>query len=175
MTDSSQESQPNLVINLIMGTTSDKLQIRNILFWWIFDFLIRVLYYSNFLDSSGGKESTCSAGNTGDLGSVPGSGRCPGGGSGHPLPYSYLQNSMDRGARGLQSMWLQRVGHDWATKHTYTHIIQKHKLSQLWKWTRVKEVMEIWWWDSVWESRLGILYRKREGGKCYKRHNVASW
>ena len=104
MTDSSQESQPNLVINLIMGTTSDKLQIRNILFWWIFDFLIRVLYYSNFLDSSGGKESTCSAGNTGDLGSVPGSGRCPGGGSGHPLPYSYLQNSMDRGARGLQSI-----------------------------------------------------------------------
>ena len=30
--------------------------------------------------------------------SVPGSGRCPGGGNGNPLQYSCLENSKDRGA-----------------------------------------------------------------------------
>ena len=38
------------------------------------------------------------AGNTRDLGSIPGSGRSPGGGHGNPLQYSCLENSMDRGA-----------------------------------------------------------------------------
>ena len=36
--------------------------------------------------------------NAGDTGSVPGLGRTPGGGNGHPLQYSCLGNSMDRGA-----------------------------------------------------------------------------
>ena len=35
--------------------------------------------------------------NAGDIGSVPGSGRSPGGGNGNPLQYSYLGNPMDRG------------------------------------------------------------------------------
>jgi len=29
---------------------------------------------------------------------IPGWGRCPGGENGYPLQYSYLENSMDRGA-----------------------------------------------------------------------------
>ena len=45
--------------------------------------------------SSDGKESAC---NAGDLGSIPGSGRSPGEGNGHPLQYSCLENPMDRGA-----------------------------------------------------------------------------
>ena len=45
-----------------------------------------------------GKESACSAGDTGDVGSVPESGRSPGGGHGNPLQYSCLVNPMDRGA-----------------------------------------------------------------------------
>ena len=39
--------------------------------------------------------------NAGDLrvyGSIPGSGRFPGGGHGNPLHYSFLENLMDRGA-----------------------------------------------------------------------------
>ena len=40
----------------------------------------------------------------GDVGSIPGLGRSPGGGNGNPLQYSYLGNLMDRGA------W-------WATVH----------------------------------------------------------
>ena len=45
-----------------------------------------------------------SAGDTGDSGSIPGSGRCPRGGNGNPLQYSRLANPIDRGA------W-------WATVH----------------------------------------------------------
>ena len=43
-------------------------------------------------DGSVGKESAC---NTGDTGSVPGLGRCPGEGNSYPLQYSGLENSMD--------------------------------------------------------------------------------
>ena len=42
-----------------------------------------------------GKESPC---NAGDLGSIPGLGRSPGGGHGNPLQYSCLENPMGRGA-----------------------------------------------------------------------------
>ena len=54
---------------------------------------------------SDSKESTC---NAGDPGSIPGSGRSPGGGNGYPLQYSYLENSMNKGA------WL------WGTVHGVT-------------------------------------------------------
>ena len=53
---------------------------------------------------SDGKESAC---NAGDLGSIHGSGRCPGKGNGNPLQYSCLENPMDRGAWQTTSMWLQ--------------------------------------------------------------------
>ena len=53
-----------------------------------------------------------SAYNAGDLGSAPGLGRSPGGGYGDPLQYSCLENPMDRGAGGLQSIVLQRVRHN---------------------------------------------------------------
>ena len=44
------------------------------------------------------KEFTYSAGDTGDLASIPGLGRCPGGGHGNQLQYSCLENAKDRGA-----------------------------------------------------------------------------
>ena len=64
---------------------------------------------SGFPGSSAGKESTC---NAGDLGSIPGSGKCPGGGHGNPLQYSYLRIRMDRGAwwatvHGVAKSWTQ--------------------------------------------------------------------
>ena len=42
-------------------------------------------------------ESTCTAGDIRDMGSIPGSGRSPGGGNGNPLQHCCLENSMDRG------------------------------------------------------------------------------
>ena len=46
----------------------------------------------------GGSDSKESACNTGDLGSIPGSGRSSGERNGNPLQYSCLDNSRDRGA-----------------------------------------------------------------------------
>ena len=60
-----------------------------------------------FPGGASGKESTCNAGDTGDVGSIPGSRRSPGGEHGNLLQYSCLENSMDRGA------W-------WATVHRDT-------------------------------------------------------
>ena len=54
---------------------------------------------------SDGKESAC---NEEGLSSIPGSGRSPGGGNGHPLQYSCLENEMDRGAWRATVMMLQR-------------------------------------------------------------------
>ena len=45
--------------------------------------------------------------NAGDMGSIPGWGRSPGGGNGNPLQYFCLEKPMDRGA------W-------WATVHGVT-------------------------------------------------------
>ena len=53
-----------------------------------------------------------------DAGLIPGSGRSPGGGHSNPLQYSCLENPMDRGADGLQSTGLQRVGYDLACRQS---------------------------------------------------------
>ena len=42
-------------------------------------------------------------------------------GNGNPLQYSCLENPMDGGACRLQSMGLQRVGHDWVTSLHFCH------------------------------------------------------
>ena len=49
--------------------------------------------------------------NTGDPGSIPGSGRYPGEGHGNPLQYSCLEDPMDRGAcqatvHGVPKNWI---------------------------------------------------------------------
>ena len=44
------------------------------------------------------KNQPATAGDTRDTGLIPGSGRSPGVGSGNPLQYSYLDNSMGRRA-----------------------------------------------------------------------------
>ena len=44
------------------------------------------------------EDTPASAGDLRDAGSIPGSGRAPGGGHGNPLQYSRLEKPMDRGA-----------------------------------------------------------------------------
>ena len=54
--------------------------------------------YKDFPDASVGKESAfCNPADTGNVGSIPGSGRSPGEGNGNPLQYSCLGNPMERG------------------------------------------------------------------------------
>ena len=79
-----------------MGTREEmKRKMSEVSFSW----KINNRHPSNLLEGfpggSAGKESAC---NAGDLGSIPGLGRSPGEGNGHPLQYSGLKNSMDRGA-----------------------------------------------------------------------------
>ena len=57
--------------------------------------MLEVKLHLGFPGGSDNKESAC---NVGDLCSVPGLGRSPGGGHGNPLQYSGLENLMDRGA-----------------------------------------------------------------------------
>ena len=52
----------------------------------------------NIPNGASGKESPTGAEDIRDAGSIPGSGRSPGGGNDNPLQYSCLENSMDRGA-----------------------------------------------------------------------------
>ena len=58
------------------------------------------------------KNPSANAGDIRDVSLIPGSRRSPGEGKGYPLQYSCLENSMGRGAGGLQSIGLERVRHD---------------------------------------------------------------
>ena len=60
--------------------------------------------FKGFPGGTLGQESTCNAGDAGDVSLKTVSERSPGGGHGNPLQYSRLDKSMDRGA------W-------WATVH----------------------------------------------------------
>ena len=62
-----------------------------------------------FSVGSDGKETTC---NAGDVGSISGLGRSPGGGHGNPLQYSYLENP--HGQRSPASY------RPWGRKELYT-------------------------------------------------------
>ena len=54
--------------------------------------------FRGFPDGSADKQSTCNAGDTGDVGSSLGLERAAGEGNGNPLQYACQENSMDRGA-----------------------------------------------------------------------------
>ena len=55
-------------------------------------------YFPIVLNDTLVKNSSASAGDTRDVGLIPGSGRFPGGEHGNPFQYSCLENPMDRGA-----------------------------------------------------------------------------
>ena len=79
------------------------------------------------------KETTCSAGDSGDLGLIPGSRRSPEEGNVNLLQYSCLENPMDRGAwqatvlcRKELDMTEQLSAHVCA--HTHTHSLSNSDL-----------------------------------------------
>ena len=76
-----------------------------------------------FLGFPGVLDSNESACNAGDLGSIPGLGRSPGGGHDNPLRYSAWRIPMNRGAWRATVHGSQRVRHDWATKqHSHVNV-----------------------------------------------------
>ena len=71
-------------------------------------YLIQV---QGFPGSSMGREAACSTEDTGDMDSIPGLGRSPGGGNGNPLQHSCLENPMDRSLVSY-SPYGRKIGHD---------------------------------------------------------------
>ena len=63
----------------------------------------------DFPDSSVGKESTF---NSGDPGSIPGSGRSAGEGTGYPLQYSWtsLEAQLAKNPPAVRESWVQSLG-----------------------------------------------------------------
>ena len=79
------------------------------------------------------KNPPASAGDSGDTGSIPGSGRSPEEGNGNPLQYSCLENSMDRGAwratvHGVTNSWTGLSAH---TQNPYEQRQNKRNLSKI--------------------------------------------
>ena len=68
-------------------------------------------------NGSVGKESTCNARDTGDMGSIPWSGRSPGVGNYNPLQDSHLKNPRREEPGGLQSMGSQKSVMTWQINH----------------------------------------------------------
>ena len=73
----------------------------------LFNFVIGYDFQRGFPGGVSSKDSAANAGDVRDISSIPGLGRSLGVGSGDPLQYSCLENSMDRGT------W-------WATVHVAT-------------------------------------------------------
>ena len=70
-------------------------------------------FFFKYSSGSVSKESACR------VGSIPGLGIPPGGGHGNPFQYSCLENPYGQRSLVGCSPWGHRVGHDWATKHTW--------------------------------------------------------
>ena len=103
------------------------------------------------------KDSTCRAGDAGDVGLIPGSGRFPGRGNSSPLWYSCLENPMDRGAwRSI----VHEVTESWMWRSNWT------PFSLLIAFCQDSEGHRMWgkkhqrWHPSYWSEQLkrGLLF-----------------
>ena len=74
-----------------------------------------------FPGSSTVKNLPANAGDAGEVGLIPGSGRSSGEGNGNPLQYSCLENFMGRGPWWAIVPGSQRVGQNLETEHACTH------------------------------------------------------
>ena len=78
------------------------------------------------------KNPPAKTGDARDVGSIPGSGRSPGGGNGNSLQYSCLENSMDKGAwqatvHEVAKSWSDMAVNMCVCAHIHTHTVTKIK------------------------------------------------
>ena len=88
------------------------------------------------------KSLPASARDARDSASIPGRGRCPGGGHSNPVQCSCLENPPTEESDGLQSIGSQRVRHAWRD------IVQQRKPATVWKispsdWTDTKAALPV--------------------------------
>ena len=91
------------------------------------------------------KNLPVNAGDTKDMGSIPGSGRSPGEGKGNPLQYSCMENSMDRGA------W-RAIAHEVSKESGMTERTQGRQGVRLVPYCGVRQVGEdlASGWNPIW-------------------------
>ena len=106
----------------------------------------------------------------GDPSSVPGLGRSPGEGNGNPLQFSYLENSMDKGAWQAYSPWGHKESHtteQLTLSHTLTIIYCIYHAAAFWRDSAMIKKKISWMipdnfntvlllavWDSIVKNRL---------------------
>ena len=94
--------------------------------------------------------------NAGNLGLISGLGRSPGGGNGNHSRILAWRIPWTEGPGGLQSTGLQRVGHNWAIKHSHTGIRYNLKGKKKEIWSQLPSnaggqgSASIQIWSSVW-------------------------
>ena len=88
--------------------------------------------YSKTPDGSVVKNLPANAGDSGNVGLIPGSGGSPREGNGTPLQYSCLDNLIAEEPGKLQSIGLQRVGHNWATEYIAKPVMRFPFLASDW-------------------------------------------
>ena len=99
---------------------------------WREIYIYGYIYIYGFPGGSDGKGSTC---NAGDLASIPGLGRSPGGGHGNPLQYSCLENPHGQKSLSGYSPWRhKRVRHNLEAKQ------QQHRYVWLVLWVYHNEI-----------------------------------
>ena len=112
--------------------------------------------------------------NAGDLGSIPGLGRSPEEGKGHPLQYSGLENSMDCVVQGVakSQTWLSGFHFSlfrWSSCLTYpsrrsclTYPSRRsHEASHL---VEINSTFHTWWW------RRGVEFSHSPHGRAWFFH-----
>ena len=101
------------------------------------------------------KNLSASAGDARDIGSIPGSGRSPGGRYGKPLQYSCLENLTDRGAwwatvhRATKSQ-IRLSDCMRAHTHTHTHTVKNRvqpdiETQDMFQWEKTQKDFALLW------------------------------
>ena len=85
--------------------------------------LMKNMTFIGFLGGAVVKNSLTNAGDARDAGSIPGLGRFPEEGSGNPLQYSHLKNSMDLGALQVTAHGVGK-SQTLPSTHTAAHLLE---------------------------------------------------
>ena len=112
------------------------------------------------------KESTCTAGDTEDIGSIPGSGGSFWEGNGNTLQYSCLGNPTDRGDWKATKSQFQRVRYDWSDRTfpcTLMYYIKKRNKwdvlrEQHWNKYTIKCKTDRQPWLDAWDKCSGLVH-----------------
>ena len=108
------------------------------------------------------KHQPTNAGDVRDALSIPGLERSPGGGHGNPVQYSFLENSMDRGAWWAAVHGVARVSTiDCTCAHTHTHA-RNHALFWVYPW-QINNKHSVTWLCVSWMKQKRYIEKGEEG------------